>query len=428
MRASHPGIVIAAVLALAACGTRPSAPAALPTADAVRAHTDRHLIAAWFPACLDPATGGFHPAFAEDWSRKPAETRSIVFTSRMVWTAAAIARHRPERAAEFRAIADRGAEFLFDRYWDAEHGGMHWEIDPAGKPVPGEKHLYGMAFALYALCAAGGDGGRPLHLERASRLLAWMDAHAHDGANGGWFEALDTAGKPLPPSDDPEARSRIGYPYGVKSMNAHIHLLEALTEMVRRIPADALARARFTEMFALVRDRVCTPMGMNQFFTADWRALPDLDSFGHDLETAYLLEEASQLIDGDHARTWAVQRALVDHALAWGRNADGTFADAGPAFNPATKPDGIWWSQAEAINGLILMDRRHGAETPRYRQALADVWRAIDESFIDHRHGGWYWYHAAARPDTDKGNNWMAAYHTGRALFNLEEHLAQPKR
>jgi len=77
-------------------------------------------------------------------------------------------------------------------------------------------------------------------------------------------------------------------PVGYKSMNTHIHLLEAFTELYRVWPDPAL-RARLEEMLVIVRDKICVePGAMNLYFTSAWQPIPDHDSFGHDVETAYL--------------------------------------------------------------------------------------------------------------------------------------------
>ncbi|MCK6486836.1 MAG: AGE family epimerase/isomerase [Planctomycetes bacterium] len=414
--------LILLVLAWRLAGAEP----ALPAAAAVAAHLDRHLVAAWFPACLDP-DGGFHAAFARDWSRREEPRRTLVFQARMTWFAAQVALHRPARRAEFAAIAGRGADLLWRRFWDERHGGLHWEADAAGRPLPGEKHLYAMAFAIYALCAAGEADGEPRHRERARRIFAWIEAHAHDPAAGGYREALADDGTPLAPPAGATTWDRIGGRHGGRSMNCHIHLLEALTALAAADPGDDV-RARLREIFLIVRDRICTPGGMHQWFAGDWRPLPGPCSFGHDLETAFLLDEAARALGCDDAPTRAVERALVDHALEFGWDARrGGFVDAGPAYGPATALERVWWVQAEGINGLLLMDARHGAETGIYRHRLAGLWQVVERDLADPEHGGWR-ADADGHGDGSKGHAWFAAYHSGRALLNLERRLAATAR
>src|SRR5262249_10561834 len=131
----------------------------------------------------------------------------------------------------------------------------------------------------------------------ARDAFEWLERHAHDGEHGGYFEALTREGKPIlswDEVDSPGRRSdRLGVYYGFKSMNAHIHLLEALAEYYALEKAP-LARRRLEEMLAIVRDRIAVePGALNLYLTRDWRPAPAHDSFGHDVETAYLLVEAA---------------------------------------------------------------------------------------------------------------------------------------
>jgi mannobiose 2-epimerase len=131
---------------------------------------------------------------------------------------------------------------------------------------------------------------------------------------------------------------------------------------------------------------------LNLFFTPDWRAVPDHDSFGHDVETAYLLAEAAHALGiPDDAKTWAVARRLVDHALDYGWDrGHGGFYDTGTAFGAPVNRDKIWWTQAEGLNALLLLHERFGRETPRYGEAFRRQWEFIQNHQIDKRHGGWY--------------------------------------
>jgi len=70
-------------------------------------------------------------------------------------------------------------------------------------------------------------------------------------------------------------------------MNTHIHLLESFSQLYE-VWKDETLRKRIEELLAIVRDKVSVePGAMNLYFTNDWRAIPDHDSYGHDVETTY---------------------------------------------------------------------------------------------------------------------------------------------
>jgi cellobiose epimerase len=434
-------VLLACLISVAAAQDVPldhsTAETYLRLADQVEKHWKSEMLAKWFPSCVDGEHGGFRPHFREDWSRGNQNDKTIVFQSRMTWVCVQVAMHYPELRAEYLKYTRHGVDFLA-RMWDQQHGGFFWGLDEHGQisdQYRGEKHVYGIGFAIYGLSAAY-EATKDAHaLDLAKRGFAWLDEHAHDAVHGGYYEALNSTGQPIL-SDSADAPSKqshrssdvIGTAYGFKSMNTHIHLLEALTELNRVWP-DPLAQQRLQEVFLIVRDRIAVEPGcLNLFFTPDWRPVPDHDSFGHDIETGYLLLEAAEILKRpDDARTLAVARSLVDHALTWGWDEEhGGFYDKGAAFSAAWEKQKIWWTQAEGLNVLLLMHERFGSGTSRYWQAFLKQWQFIWDHQADHVHGGWYQSvspEGVPKPGQAKGTVWKAAYHDGRALMNVSERL-----
>ncbi len=416
----------------------PPAPPATPAtyrrlAGEAEASYQRDVLAAWFPRALDYGRGGFYQNYDAQWRRGPNNDKALVYQSRLTWVAAQTALRYPRLAAQYAGYARHGVKFLSGTMWDKQNGGFYWGLDNRGFPVRGgEKHAYGIAFGIYAACAAYQATHDQAALDLARRAYVWLDAHAHDGKNGGYYEALTRAGEPIltPPSAAPDAQSdAIGTHYGVKTMNSHIHLLEALTALYEVWPDEGL-RTRLAETFAIVRDKVAVaPVGcLNLYFTPDWRALPDHDSFGHDVETAYLLVEASaRLGQPEDAPTWFAARRLVDHALAFGWDGEnGGFYDTGGVFGPPAVTDKIWWEQAEGLNALLLMHERFGQATGRYWTAFNQQWNFIRAHQIDARNGGWYPTvnrKGVPAPGGVKSDGWTEAYHQGRALLNVSASL-----
>jgi mannobiose 2-epimerase len=122
--------------------------------------------------------GGFHSQFDENWNRLPGQGRFVVFQSRLTWTAAEVARRRPELRERFLPIAMHGVDFLATKQWDATNGGFFWEISEpgvTGSPQFTEKHAYGVSFGIYA-CAnvfeANSQTDRPVNIEKSS-MLVW---------------------------------------------------------------------------------------------------------------------------------------------------------------------------------------------------------------------------------------------------------------
>jgi mannobiose 2-epimerase len=436
MRGPRPALLALALLVPAAAVAQGLDPARLRALrEPVDALLRRELAEGWYPRALDRDLGGFHQTFARDWSPLPDDGRFLVYQARMTWTAAAFAEYAGDRRDEFLGYARYGVDYLDAVMRDRERGGFHWALDPRGRldeATGSEKHVYGTAFALYAASEAYRAGRDARALAVARDAFAWLDAHAHDPEHGGYFEALDRDGAPLLRWDDAPAgrrADRLGVYYGFKSMNSHIHLLEAVAAF-HRVERTPEVEARLRELLGIVRDRVAVePGALNLYFTRDWRPTPAHDSFGHDVETAYLLVEAAEALGlPDDPDTWRVARGLVDHALDAGWDGDrGGFFDKGDVF--AGRPydtTKVWWTQAEGLNALLLMHREFGGETDRYGLAFLKQWEWIERHQLDPEHGGWFGeVDADGRllGDGRKATQWKANYHTSRALMNVARML-----
>lgn len=406
-------------------------------AEEIEGHFLKEVLPFWFPRCLDQEYGGFRPHFRSDGSLGPLNDKTIVFQSRMTWVAAEVAQRYSELAETYRNYARHGLKFLRTVMWDREYGGFYWGVDQNGQVKPSygqEKHLYGISFGLYAAANVYRATGDADALQLAQDTFAWLEKRAWDRKHGGYWEAFARNGTPLisppPPGSDGRAnpqRDLLGTPYGFKSMNSHIHILEALTELHRAWPSQEVTN-RLREVFFIVRDKIAVEPGcLNLYFTPDWRAVPDHDSFGHDVETAYLLLEAAERLHlANDPTTIKRAKSLVDHALEYGwDNRLGGFYDKGTAFGQPYGLEKIWWTQAEGLNALLLMHELFGADDPRYWPQFVKQWQFIKQYQIDRNTGEWFdTVSAEGQPRIrDLGHIWKAAYHNGRALMECGTRL-----
>ena len=435
---------------LVPCGlTAQPAPAAHPSRRALAAVLRRSLredlLHRWYPRAVDADSGGFLSQFTYRFEPDGAQEKMIVTQARHVWTTARAAQFFPAEPMYLRA-SKHGFLFLRDRMWDHEKGGFFWLVTRGGTPkeeAPSRivKQAYGEAFAIYGLAGYYDASHDTRALALAKDTFHWLERHAHDPESGGYFNYMERDGTPL----------RSGYGNDPpKDQNSSIHLLEAFTELYRVWP-DSLLRERLAEMLRLVRDTLRTDPGYLQlFFSARWQPLSYRDapdsvrradhfrdhvSFGHDIETAYLMLEASEALGLKHdERTERYAKQMTDHALRNGWDASvGGFYDEGYYLKDKpgltiTYDTKNWWAQAEGLNTLLLMADRYPADSLRYEDHFFQQWSYIDRYLIDHRYGGWYVGGLDKEPDARtalKGQIWKAAYHDGRALMNVIRRLEQ---
>lgn len=393
----------------------------------------RDVLEVWFPRTVDNDNGGFYSAFSRDWNREPSQGKFSVFQARMTWIASQVALRRPELKEKYLQVAEHGVDFLANVLWDKKFGGFFWGLDDHGQITDtfgDRKEMYGESFGLYGAAAAYQATHDPRALALAQNEFRWMEAHAHDDKNGGYFELLTREGKPVEAEPvDPASRKRPdhAFPAGYKSMNTHIHLLESISQLYE-VWKDEAVRKRLEEMLGIVRDRICVSPGvMNQYFTNDWRPIPDHDSYGHDVETAYLMLEAEDVLGVPHdPKTERMARMLVDHALAYGWDDKlGGFYEHGTTFGEVEDKRKVWWVEMEGLNALLMMHERYGQETDIYFKAFQQQWNFIKTYQADSEfHGIFPTIEAdGVALEKNKGDNWKAAYHDGRALLNVTERL-----
>lgn len=388
------------------------------------------VLGVWFPRSVDKQNGGFHSDFARDWQPIASRGKFSVFQGRMTWVAAQVAMRRPELKDQYLPITQHGVEYLSNTMWDKQYGGFYWGLDDRGQVSPvfsDNKHMYGMSFCLYGLAAAYQATHDPKTLALAQQAFRWMDEHAHDAKNGGYFEWLTREGKVIEPERMGDTVQGAGFPIGFKSMNTHIHLLESFTQLYEVWKDDTL-RQRLEELLAITRDKISVePGAMNLYFTNDWHAIPDHDSYGHDVETAYLMLEASEVLGHPHdPATERMAKMLVDHALAYGWDEiNGGFYREGTTFGKPESTDKEWWVQMEGLNALLLMHEKYGDQNGAYFKAFQQQWDFVKDHQIDSQFGGLY--AMVGRDGTPsrygKAEMWKAAYHDGRALLNVSERL-----
>ena len=386
----------------------------------------------FFPSTADEKKGGFFEDFSLDWKRLDGNNKSIVYQSRLTWTSAQAAMRFPEKAEMYLAMTRRGAACLAEKMWDKQNGGFFWTIGPDGRPLENMKQMYGHAFGIYALAASYQATKDPVSLELAQKGFQWLEEHAHDNVNKGYFENIGPDGKP------PKAGTNaVGASANQKSMNSSIHILEALTGLYQVWP-DPLLKTRVQEMLDICRDKIYSEPGyLTQFLSFDWKRTSSPDSFGHDVEAGFLMVEAAELLgQGNDPRNWNAARHLTDHSLQYGWDAargglyDLGNMDADGVVTGNVRTEKIWWVEAEHLNALLLLHEHFGKESPKYWDAFVKQWDWISRFQIDHENGGWWpTVRADGTPASRvKADMWTECYHQARAMLVVSERLRKLAR
>jgi len=407
---------------------------------------EAELLNVWYPKAVDSVYGGFLSTFNYDFKQGADQNKMIVTQARHVWSNARAAELYPQHEW-YKKSAQHGFYFLRDFFWDKINGGFYTELTRDGKFKPSpmsDKMAYGNAFGIYGLAAyyrCSGDTGA---LNLAKKAFYWLEKHSHDAVHKGYYQHMQLDGTPIRRTAAIASTAETGY----KDQNSSIHLLEAFTELYQVWP-DTLVAARLKEMLLLIRDIITTKKGnLVLFFQPDWTPVSyssqgrnailqhrNLDhvSFGHDVETAYLMLEASHTLGiKNDTVTMTVSKRMVDHALKNGWDSTvGGFYDEGYYFRDSSKITIIrdsknWWAQAEGLNTLLMMSDYFPAGNMQYFKKFTQLWQYVQTFLVDHEHGDWYsggLDKEPAQKTGTKGNIWKGTYHVLRSLANCTQRL-----
>lgn len=404
------------------------------------------ILKRWYPLVLDREYGGYYTNLSYNWSILPAQEKMIVTQARHIWSLSKASEFFGG-VPEYDTMAYHGYQFLVEKMWDWHHGGFYQIRSREGKTSDvwgwyDEKRVYGNAFGLFALAALAHRTGDTSVLEFARNVFQWIEGNAFDPIYGGYFQFFTPDSKPYDKDSEYRTQARDQDEVGFKDQNSSIHLLEAYTELIH-VWNDPYLATQLKGLLELIRDTIVSSQGYLQlFFERDWKpvsfrsAPPELQqryyaldhvSFGHDVETAFLLLEASYALNlKSDIKTLQVAKKMVDHALTYGWDRTlGGFYDGGYYFEGSTtcaivKETKTWWSQAEGLNALLLFAQIFPEET-QYLDSFYQLWNYIKNYLLDPEYGDWYEGGLDKEPQWrygQKSHIWKCTYHTLRALMN----------
>jgi mannobiose 2-epimerase len=378
----------------------------------------------WMEYMPDTEFGGFHGHVTHENRVFEQAGKGAVLNTRILWTFAAA--YRMYGQEEYLTMARRAREYIAAHFVDPVYGGVYWELDHRGMPSSPRKQTYAIAFAIYGLAEYHMACGDQEALDSALRFFRDLEQHAFDGDRNGYVEALSREWKPvedlrLSEKDQNES----------KTMNTHLHVLEAYTNLLRTWKDPALEQA-LRNLIGLFLDHFVDPVThhLNLFFDDDWNLRSTLVSYGHDIECAWLLHEAAGVL-GDPGLLTRCSRLAVEMAT---RNLTGLGSDGGLYYEyfpeeDRTDRDRHWWPQAEAMVGYFNAYQLTGRE--EFARQTLDSWEFIKGRLVDRKYGEWY--HSTdgeGNPQArgEKGGFWKCPYHNSRACMELISRIGETRK
>lgn len=371
-----------------------------------------NILPFWINNALDFENGGFYGYISNEGTASKEYDKGSVLNSRILWTfSSAFLIYGDKKYLE---VADRAYNYILEHFLDKDYSGIYWMVDCKGKATVSKKQTYATAFTIYGFSEYFRAIGNRQSLDKAIELFETLEKHAYDRENKGYFEAFARDWSPLADMSLSEKDMNVQ-----KTMNSHLHILEAYTSLLR-VWNDQNLRKKLGELIETVMEHIIdkNTFCFKLYFDEYWNSKSDIISFGHDIEGSWLLHEAAEVL-GDEELLKRVGEISVKMAQGvYERGIDPVY---GGVFNEnISDRNKDWWPQAEAVVGFFNTYQMTGNEC--YLEAAYKAWSFIDNYIIDKENGEWF--HSVSEDriihkNMEKAGPWKCPYHNSRMCIEI---------
>jgi mannobiose 2-epimerase len=367
----------------------------------------------WRAFTIDEQQGGFYGEVGNNNQPIPNAPKGIVLNSRILWTFSAAYLLRSDK--EDLAIAKRAFKYIVDYFHDSSNGGFYWSLEANGTVLDGKKQIYGQAFAIYGLAEYYKASQDEQALTLAQETFQLIEQHSFDPVHLGYIDAFDQNWQAI--SDLRLSEKDLN---AAKSMNTHLHVIEAYANLYQSWKDERLAKSIKELLLVFKKYIIADDHRLSLFFTPNWQPQSTLISYGHDIEAAWLLQAcAEDLQDEDEISDFKVLAHQITLAAQAGIDVDGgMYYEFDPGTNCLVR-EKHWWPQAETMIGFFNAYQLSGDE--HFLTSSIRSWRFILTNLKDDEKGEWFWgvYPDGSVMEQNKAGFWKCPYHNVRACIKI---------
>jgi mannobiose 2-epimerase len=268
-----------------------------------------NILPFWMDKMPDEKNGGFFGQITGKDVLVSDAPKGGILNARILWTFSSAALHLKNKL--YLEYAKRAKDYIFEHFFDAENGGTYWMLHADGTPADTKKQIYSQAFFIYAFVEYYRATGDMACLDKAKELFLLIEKHSFDKEKNGYFEAYSKDWVILEDLrlSDKDANEK-------KTMNTHLHILEAYTNLYR-VWKDEKLKHQLKNLIEIFTSKIINSKThhLDLFFDEDWAVKSKLVSYGHDIEAVWLLDEAAVVL-GDPQVLKNVQEKVIKVAIA----------------------------------------------------------------------------------------------------------------
>lgn len=380
--------------------------------DEVKKEFLNHVIPFW-ENLIDEDNGGYYGMLDYELRLDKNAPKGCILNSRILWFFSNA--YLTFGNDTYLKYADHAYTFLKDFCLDKENDGVFWSLNYDGTVYDSTKHTYNQAFAIYALSSYYDATKKMEAKELAFQLYRLIESRCKD--DNGYLEAFTRDFKP----ESNEKLSENGVE-ATRTMNTLLHVFEAYTELYR-VSGNREVADNLRYILDIFADKMYNPkLGRQEvFFDENYNSLIDLYSYGHDIETAWLIDRGLEILNdlSYNQKLTPITETLTSqvYKIAF----DGCSVPA-ECCNGVVDESRVWWVQAEAMVGFYNGYQKNPNRV-EYLKTVKALWEYIKNHIIDTRIGSeWFWeVDIYGNPSSRKPivEPWKCPYHTGRMCFEL---------
>jgi len=373
----------------------------------------------WSKYAIDKHFGGFLGAVDNQNNSIKEAPKGSVLNARILWSFSA--GYNFNQNKEYLEIAHKSFSYIKQYFIDEEYGGVYWSVDYAGKPLDTKKQIYALSFTIYGLTEYFKATLDKRALELSISLYQTIEKYSYDDENEGYIEALNRNWQTI---DDFRLSEKDVNEK--KTMNTHLHILEAYTNLYRFWPYNKL-KQQIENLLNVFSNHIIDKHTKHLilFFNENWQTNHNIFSYGHDIEASWLLLEAAEVINNNSLIKKFKKLALdMTIAASEGLDARGGMNYEFNLNNNHKINEKHWWVQAEAMVGFL--NAYQLTNNQLYYHHFLAVWGFTQKHIIDNEKGEWFWgvkEDFSLMDGEDKVGFWKCPYHNSRACIEIIHRL-----
>jgi mannobiose 2-epimerase len=375
----------------------------------------QNILGFWSTKAFDSTGNKFYGRIDENNVVDANAPLGGVLYARILWSFSAA--YRLNANVQYLLMAGHAYQYLVNYFLDRDFGGIYWSVQANGKPLDTKKQIYAQAFAIYGLTEYYLASRDAQALAYAKDLYEQIEKHSYDNDKAGYLEAFNRDWSAI---DDLRLSEKDANEK--KTMNTHLHVLEAYTNLYRIWP-DKRLYSRIESLIHIFRDHIVSHQNHHLilFFDENWNPKSTIVSYGHDIEASWLLLEAAEVLQNESLIADIKKLSLaIANATMEGLDPEGGLNYEYEPDNDHLIAEKHWWVQAEAVVGFLNVYQL--SKQGHFFKQYIKSWYFIEHHILDKSNGEWFWglnSDYSLMKDEDKVGFWKCPYHNSRCCIEI---------